>query len=167
MISVVRYYEPKKWKLPCIHLTFGGDFMPLVTALPFFSTFFLSPIFVYFAKKVNPWCLQLYLFVCLFLITQQICIHLACIYLFKKWSIMISVVRYYEPKKWKLLCTLDFWRGFYANGYSFTFFFHLFLSPIFFYFAKKVVVRDRRTCTPAPDMAFCVQGRRYHGGGMR
>jgi hypothetical protein len=36
--------------------------MPMVTALPFFSTFFLSPIFVYFAKKVDPRCLQLYLF---------------------------------------------------------------------------------------------------------
>ncbi len=36
--------------------------MPMVTALPFFSTFFLSPILVYFAKKVNPRCLQLYLF---------------------------------------------------------------------------------------------------------
>ncbi len=42
-------------------------FMPIVTALPFFPPFFLSPIFVYFAKKVNPQCLQLYLFVCLFL----------------------------------------------------------------------------------------------------
>jgi hypothetical protein len=39
----------------------------MVTALPFFSTFFLSPISVYFSKKVNPQCLQLYLFVCLFL----------------------------------------------------------------------------------------------------
>jgi hypothetical protein len=41
--------------------------MPMVTALPFFFPPFLSPIFVYFAKKVNPRCLQLYLFVCLFL----------------------------------------------------------------------------------------------------
>jgi hypothetical protein len=37
----------------------------MVTALPFFHLFLL-PIFVYFAKKVNLWCLQLYLF-CLFL----------------------------------------------------------------------------------------------------
>jgi hypothetical protein len=32
----------------------------------FFSTFFLSPIFVYFPKKVNPRCLQLYSFTFLF-----------------------------------------------------------------------------------------------------
>jgi hypothetical protein len=39
----------------------------MVTAVPNFFHLFLSPIFVYFAKKVNPRCLQLYLFVCLFL----------------------------------------------------------------------------------------------------
>jgi hypothetical protein len=45
----------------------------MVTALPsFFPPFFLSPIFVYFAKKVNPQCLQLCLFVCLFLSPSSI-----------------------------------------------------------------------------------------------
>jgi hypothetical protein len=37
----------------------------MVTALPFFSNYFFIANFVYFSKKVNPWCLQLYLFVCL------------------------------------------------------------------------------------------------------
>ena len=40
---------------------------PMVTTLPFFSLFFLSPIFVFFAEKVNPRWLQLNLFFLLFL----------------------------------------------------------------------------------------------------
>ena len=40
---------------------------PMVTGLPFLSTFFLSPNFVYFAEKVNPRWLQLNLFFLLFL----------------------------------------------------------------------------------------------------
>ncbi len=32
----------------------------------FFFHLFLSPIFVYFSKKVSPWCLQLYLFLFVF-----------------------------------------------------------------------------------------------------
>jgi hypothetical protein len=42
---------------------------PMVTGLPFFPPFFLSPIFVYFAEKVNPQWLQLNLFFLLFLAT--------------------------------------------------------------------------------------------------
>jgi hypothetical protein len=44
--------------------------MPMFTAEPFFFFSFLSPIFCSFAKKVNPWCLQLnlfyFIFVCAF-----------------------------------------------------------------------------------------------------
>jgi hypothetical protein len=40
--------------------------MPMVTALPFFPPFFIAN-FCLFCQKVNSRCLQLYLFVCLFL----------------------------------------------------------------------------------------------------
>jgi hypothetical protein len=66
----VLYTSGIKILLLLLHLDKNAFFtflMPMVTALPFFPTFFLSPIFVYLAKKVNPWCLQIYLFVCLFL----------------------------------------------------------------------------------------------------
>ena len=35
-----------------------GTIRPMVTGPPFFHLLFVSPIFVYFAKKVNPRCLQ-------------------------------------------------------------------------------------------------------------
>jgi len=41
---------------------------PMVTGSPFFLPFFLLPIFVYFAEKVNPWWLQLNPFFLLFLV---------------------------------------------------------------------------------------------------
>ena len=46
------------------YLRFFLGLSPMVTGSPFFSTFFLSPISVSLAEKVNPRCLQLTLFFC-------------------------------------------------------------------------------------------------------